>query len=222
MLNLQIHRTAAVGRCLNVSIGLGVLITLIGCAAETRTRVMHFFFEYPQEPAVVAERPERAPARPSAKATPGEPGQPSPPTFASKHPPFAKRQCDSCHVSESGQAPRDDFMTACRECHETYFQYHRFGHAPAVSGDCRICHTMHFSSQEALLTAPQADLCTSCHSAHVDENAPSTYHRGIELVACTACHEGHYSDSQLLLKPEDVRRRAMQVGNKIPAGETEP
>ena len=219
MSDLQRRRTTVVGRSVSVSVGIGALITLVGCAAETRTRIMHFFFEYPQQPAAVTEHPEGAPVRPKAELAPGEPPAP---TFASKHPPFADRRCDGCHVPELGQAPRADLMTACRECHGTYFQYHRFGHAPAVSGDCRFCHTMHFSRQEALLRTPQATLCTSCHATHEDENAPATYHRGIARVVCTACHEGHFGDSQLLLKPEDVRMRAREVGGQPPVRETEP
>lgn len=169
---------------------------------------MHFFFEYPGPPAKVDEASQQKPAELFERFPVTE--RPSP-EFVSRHPPFAEHRCRSCHVPEMGQAPRADFAGACRQCHQTYFQYHRFGHAPVVSGECRLCHVMHVSRERALLKTPQATLCTSCHPAHQDESALDSYHQGIMRVACTACHEAHFADSQSLLKPEEVRKRALEV-----------
>lgn len=175
---------------------------LLGCSADARTRVMHFFFEYP--PSVEPDRIPNVERSVVAEAASGP--TKSAPRFASRHAPFTERACQSCHVSGAGQAPRSDFADACRECHAPYFAYRRFGHAPVVTQDCRYCHTMHTSRYPALLKAPQAEMCTSCHAAQQDEAALTSYHRGIDVVACTSCHDPHFADNPLLLKPEDVRR----------------
>ena len=184
------------GRAITALILVCVVGLPLGCSPALRSRVMHFFFEYPepQKPVdAVDRRPIRQAETPALTVVPAD-------RFASRHPPFVQRACASCHVRDQSQSPRADFQAACRECHQTYFTYHRFGHAPAASGDCRICHVMHVSKYAALLTESQAVLCTRCHEAHVDESALTSYHRDIVGLDCTACHEAHFGESQMLLK----------------------
>jgi predicted CXXCH cytochrome family protein len=213
---------ATIGR--NALASLVVAATLlVGCSSEVRTRVMHFFFEYPADSdTIVTGQTDARGSLPSAP--PGDeppfPGE-SAARFASRHPPFVERQCQECHVRGSGQAPRPDFMNACRQCHQPLFAYQRFGHAPAVSADCRVCHFMHVSSNEALLKAPQATLCVSCHRAQHDEDASDTYHNEIDGLRCTACHDPHSADSQLLLRPEEVRQRARSAVDSVDVGSSE-
>ncbi len=188
-------------------LGLGAAMTLAACSSAVRTRLMHFFFEYP--PASVATT-----APPTQPATPHDAiamGTGPPPRFASRHRPFVQRECQDCHIRGLGQAPRPDFTAACRQCHEPLFAYHRYGHAPAVTHDCRSCHLMHVSRNEALLKAPQRELCVSCHPAQQSEDALSSYHRGIEAIRCTACHDPHFADNPLLLKPETTRQEVREV-----------
>ena len=198
-------------------LSLGAVSIFVGCSGETRTRVMHFFFEYPAPaPAPAVAVAPSASTRP--RGTTGESEVPAGPTarWASKHPPFVKRQCDNCHTRQAGQAPKADFVAACKQCHEPFFAYHRFGHAPVVSGECRHCHVMHVSGQVGLLKAPQAALCTGCHPGQQDDGALDTYHKGIEAVRCTACHDPHFADNQLLLKPEETRENARkQTGQDL-------
>jgi len=194
-------RLTAKGGVLAAFIAAGAILVLLGCSTETRSRLMHFFFEYP-EPMSTGEPAEQRPdVAPQARL----PEQAEEPTIASRHTPFVERQCGSCHEADAGQAPRAEFMVACRICHSPYFQYQRYAHAPVVSSDCQVCHVMHLSPHKALLKASQAILCTDCHAAHADESALTTYHRGIDRWDCTACHDAHFGDSPALLKPEQQR-----------------
>ncbi len=216
-------RPATIGRDALIPLVVVTAALLVGCSSEVRTRVMHFFFEYPADSdAIATDGADGRGSLPSASSAdeppfPGEPG----PRFASRHPPFVERRCQECHVRGSGQAPRPDFMNACRQCHEPLFAYRRFGHAPAVSADCLVCHFMHVSSNEALLKAPQSTLCVSCHLAQHDDEASDTYHNEIEGLRCTACHDPHSADSQLLLRPEEVRQRARSTMHGADVGSSE-
>jgi predicted CXXCH cytochrome family protein len=176
------------------AIAIGIAL---GCSLETRTRLMHFFFEYPEAGQEGRAVGETAPAPPTRREPPRH--------VVSSHAPFVSRQCEGCHVADKGQMPREDFMRVCQECHATYFEYRRFEHAPVAAGDCRQCHVMHVSQHAALLLASQDKLCTSCHKASAVEGAQETYHRGIANVKCTACHDPHFGKTHFLLKPEDSR-----------------
>jgi len=177
-------------------IAAGAIAVVLGCSADTRSRLMHFFFEYPQP----ASAPEHA-DQPTDDTPDDRPlDRPQTVAVASRHAPFIQRQCQSCHAAEFGQATRDDFLSACRDCHPTYFEYRRFAHAPVASADCRYCHVMHVSQQAALIKAPQRILCTDCHDAQADDSALDTYHRGIDLRHCTDCHDAHFGESSALLK----------------------
>ncbi len=214
---------ATVGRDALVLLVVAAAALLVGCSSEVRTRVMHFFFEYPTDADAIAagQADDRGSFPAGATADePPFPGDPAP-RFGSRHPPFVERQCQECHLRGSGQATRPDFMTACRQCHQPLFAYQRFGHAPAVSADCRVCHFMHVSSNEALLKAPQATLCVSCHPAQHDDEAADTYHNEIDGLRCTACHDPHSAGSQLLLRSEKVRQRARSAVDSTDVGGSE-
>ena len=196
-------------------IAIGVVL---GCSIETRTRLMHFFFEYPE-----AEPEAGAPEGPAGELAPDKPFRHEPvAVVASRHEPFVSRQCQSCHAIGQGQLPRSDFMEVCRECHESYFEYRRFVHAPVAAGDCQYCHVMHVAEHPALLASAQAELCGDCHEVHSVEEAARTYHRGIDAVACTACHDAHFGQTHLLLKPEELRGQAPEPPEPSGGAAAEP
>ncbi len=180
---------------------------MVACAADTRRRVMHFFFEYPDAPSVDSSKPAEPGLTTSANRSADDRRRSL--RVMSQHPPFTMRQCESCHAPELGQRLHDDFPSLCRDCHETHFEERRYVHGPVASGDCLFCHTMHVSTEKALLTQPQAVLCTSCHPAQWDDGAPAPYHDGIERLACTDCHEAHFADNPKLMKPDRVRLGSM-------------
>lgn len=178
---------------------------MAGCSIETRSRLMHFFFEYPEPSSPSPEREATSSSEASSQPTSEPSSQPAETVEGSRHPPFVQRQCQQCHVGKMSQAPRKDFMAACQTCHADRFKPSRFGHAPTIADDCRFCHAMHTSSQPHLLKEPQAILCTSCHAASFDDKAKNTYHRGIASMDCTGCHNPHLSDNHFLLKPKEQR-----------------
>ncbi len=190
---------------------------VLGCSLETRSRLMHFFFEYPE-----AQRAEKAPGA-TDEAAPTQPtGREPLPKVASRHAPFVVRECQSCHAAGKGQKPRSDFSRVCEDCHESYFEYRRFVHAPVASGDCQQCHLMHVSRHAALLTGAQSELCISCHEADAVEGAENTYHRGIDRMTCTACHDAHFGKTHLLLKPEELRPRTPEESEAPRISDAEP
>ncbi|MEE8361955.1 MAG: cytochrome c3 family protein, partial [Gemmatimonadales bacterium] len=105
--------------------------------------------------------------------------------IASRHAPYTRGECRTCHGSDVNGAVLPDFMAACRKCHEPLFAYRRFGHSPAVVGACRFCHVMHESENAALLKSPERELCVACHPEHGKEEASGDHHQGVETVACT-------------------------------------
>lgn len=198
-----------------VYLGACAAAMLNGCTSEAHTPPKHMALETPPAPGLVARKSGKPAMSPGDRPSPTEPmtdqdltGAEKAVAFASRHVPYVKGQCESCHNSASSESLRPDFMAACQECHELHFAYHRFGHAPTVVGACRFCHSMHASQHEALLWAPQTDLCMKCHPTQQDKGSSSGCHRLTEAIACTACHDPHSAENQLLLEPGKVRQRA--------------
>jgi len=207
MSRLTIRFVNIIGRRFGVYIVLGAIAVVTGCSTGTHTRLMHFFFEYPEPSSSSSPEHEATPSSEASSQQPlsESPSQPAATIAGSRHPPFVRRQCQQCHVNKMSQAPREDFMTACKTCHAERFKPTRFGHAPVIAGACRFCHAMHTSSQLHLLKAAQPVLCTSCHAVSFDDKAKTSYHRGIAGMDCTGCHDPHLADNHFLLKPVEQR-----------------
>lgn len=215
MRHRQLLRSTVMRRPAWVCLGACAAAMLNGCASEAQTRPKHLAVETPPPPARVARASGQPAVSPDERAAPTNPltdknltGAEKTVAFTSRHVPYVKGRCESCHGSASNESLRPDFMAACQKCHEPHFAYHRFGHAPTVVGACRFCHSMHASQYEALLWAPQADLCMKCHPTQQDKDSSSGCHRLTDAIACTACHDPHSAENQLLLKPGKVRQQA--------------
>lgn len=199
--------------CLLPTIGLTAIMLFAGaCTGTARDRVMHFFFEYPDNTA------SGKPLKPEEDITAAEIAMAGPTTLfaASRHRPFVEHRCQVCHNPDRQFAPRSDMSVRCKNCHAGYFEDAPYRHAPALRNDCILCHTMHASRHGALLRFSQDTLCISCHDAQFEDSALTTYHRGIDTVDCTACHNPHASVLRMLLKPEAERPRIPVDGHDNP------
>ena len=168
-----------------------VVIVVLGCASDTRERLARFFFEVPDDRAVVAvEQSFPAESPPPELTLP-------PPRFASIHAPFAEKQCDACHDGSARMRVSADLEASCGECHEEFFE-DEVAHEPVADGDCTLCHAPHRSKYRALLLQPVFETCTDCHDEPDELSEPAHAADGAEN--CTTCHDPHFG-GEFLLKP---------------------
>jgi len=166
------------------------VVVILGCSLGTRERLKCFFFQIPQTSdrvALVDEGPPRAEAQPTLILPE--------PRFRSLHPPFAQRQCSSCHDAGRRMQVRADRMDQCRFCHSRYFS-DEVGHAPVAEAECATCHDPHRSAQPYLLIMSVYDTCTDCHDEPEDLSPEA--HSGENVADCTRCHDAHFGTGTLL------------------------
>ena len=116
----------------------------------------------------------------------------------SSHPPYAEKNCNSCHDTgkEGGlAAPREKL---CFLCHKNIIKGEQV-HAPAVAGNCLACHLPHDSVFPSLLKTEKAKLCDSCH---VEKRLTTGLHASVAKagLVCTDCHDPHAGDAKYFLK----------------------
>ena len=114
------------------------------------------------------------------------------------HPPYAKRECASCHESAFSQKLVTGASDLCQRCHEAVYAPTKFRHAPADSGACLSCHHPHQSAEKALLLLPGRQLCLECHEER--DVARTIKHAGIGQTACQVCHDPHGGEQRYFLK----------------------
>jgi predicted CXXCH cytochrome family protein len=165
---------------------------VLGCAASSRERLEHFFFDVPSDvdraagsTGTEASVPQRQAVRVAGR------------TFQSVHPPFAERACDVCHDPRRQMRPREDLADECESCHDRYFT-EAAAHFPVAEGDCAVCHDMHRSRYAALLRNPVNAICTDCHGEIEDLSVEA--HGAHAKSSCTLCHDPHFG-SGMFLKP---------------------
>jgi len=197
---------------------------LFSCSGASREKVLKFLFDEPPAPKAVADT-----ARVSAAAE-EKPKAPSPPvarTLYVLHPPYAERECGSCHALRASKTFRaevlatsldqegrvrhparliEDKETLCYECHddkspESLEEQGAYLHGPTAAGECTACHDPHRTKYESLLKKgdPVANLCFSCHEKE-DVLAVDVHEDVIEDGECTLCHDPHASSEEFLLR----------------------
>ena len=157
---------------------------LCGCEAQTRYKVLSFFFDgvpAPQDRSLLADGAD-------AKGPAGGRVQ-----RASKHGPYEAKMCAACHDPNTNALllPKDKL---CLKCHE--LQTGSRQHGPFASGGCLVCHDPHRSSSEHLLVAPVQEFCMYCHEPR--DIYSRKVHQGMTM-SCTACHNPHGSDNEYFL-----------------------
>ena len=163
------------------------VVMLCGCGAQTRYKVLSFFFEGVEDPSQSSRTQSNAGADAKTSAE-------GPAKQESKHGPFVAKLCSACHDPNTNVLllPKDQL---CLRCHE--LQTGRKQHGPVAAGSCLACHDPHRSSSAYLLVAPAQEFCAYCHdlkevyshAVHKDKN-----------TSCTVCHNPHGSDNDYLLR----------------------
>lgn len=110
-------------------------------------------------------------------------------------------------------------MALCGRCHDEKMVKGKFGHGPAVNGDCMECHDIHSADHKHLLRQKLPELCFKCHqdfSAGMEKAA--VVHDPVKSQPCTSCHEIHSGPHESLLKGkmEDVCAECHEeIGDKV-------
>ena len=117
---------------------------------------------------------------------------------ANQHPPFAERDCSTCH---EGSTPITDQKALCFMCHDDVANPGKHVHAPFADGDCTGCHDPHAARGEHLLTAGSTDAaCAACHDPSDLYPNADLAHTPVREGKCAECHDPHGSDQPALLK----------------------
>jgi len=136
-----------------------------------------------------------------------DPHQSAAPKLMAKflHPPFADKQCDTCHApAKNGKVvlTQADAKSLCVTCHSDkaeQIEQAKVQH-PGAAGDCTDCHSPHASSQPGLPKTDAVSICIGCHSDIGDLAKKQVHHQPAFEQGCSTCHEGHGSNNTKLLR----------------------
>lgn len=120
---------------------------------------------------------------------------------ANMHAPFAEKNCDSCHKSNS-KALKVSGTKLCTTCHaDTMPSFNKiYSHMNVGDGEnmCVDCHTPHASDRENLMKAKESKVCYSCHS-DTEETLKTYKYKHVDSNKCSNCHVSHGSDYRYFL-----------------------
>jgi predicted CXXCH cytochrome family protein len=158
------------------------------------------------------------------------------------HPPFAEKDCGSCHA-DHGDANRlaltEEGIALCAQCHEfkeaAFLAAHR-KIAPTGKAPCTGCHDPHRSPNKRLLRAElhapvKAGTCEKCHRGDgkllIPVNRDFCFichqrtafsrpvaHDPVKKARCLDCHDPHGGGRVRLLKGEYTLEREAKPGGK--------
>jgi len=183
---------------------LVLLPMLIGCDAETKYKILTFFFEGVPDPnAVDVNSVGRVILNPHAEKTrtvvvTNKPVDKQ--RRSTRHKPAKK--CNNCHEGKIGLGRRttiEPVPVLCYSCHTNYHEMPGYMHGPVIVGDCTFCHDAHQSKYVYLQKDREPDLCYRCHMKN-DIGSITGHEDKLEAI-CTDCHDPHISLEKKLLKP---------------------
>jgi len=182
-----------------------VLLSLLGCSAEKRYRVLSFFFD-------------GVPA-PGGGTRSGEAGGKR---VVYSHRPYAEGKCGSCHPSDQidmsiGQPTSITALSSdtCLKCHEKAPREFAVMHGPVAAVQCLLCHTPHESAAPHLLTSFPPRVCVQCHAP--ETMLPKRPEHADEKADCLTCHVGHGGTSHGLLRAAAAAATQPSVSSLAPA-----
>lgn len=120
-------------------------------------------------------------------------------------PPFAKKQCLSCHQGHATNQPnllKAPEKPLCLSCHPRIAVYYSSAnqHPPFKAGDCIGCHRGHASNAKPLLKRWPKTLCLSCHPSIARLMKLPVKMEPFEAGKCPKCHNPHGSPNAKLLQ----------------------
>ena len=183
---------------------LGALVLLIllfvSCTPQTRYRVLSFFFDGVPPPGQNKEVKKQVQKTDSLKLAQSKKTNKNNRQEIQQffHPPFADRECATCHDMSGGNRLTTPLPDLCFECHDDFRQEIAKLHGPVESGACTTCHHPHVSKNQYLLVRTGQKLCLYCHD--IRDVKKNEVHEDIEDTPCTECHYAHGGDEVPFLK----------------------
>jgi predicted CXXCH cytochrome family protein len=125
-----------------------------------------------------------------------------------QHPPFAEKECDSCHENTAKDSKiklaAESVNELCLTCHDDKAmddsKKEKIKHEAIESDGCTACHSAHASSQKYLLLGHTSRVCLSCHDDREEERQKYAFiHQVIDIIGCEACHDPHCIENEKLL-----------------------
>jgi predicted CXXCH cytochrome family protein len=122
------------------------------------------------------------------------------------HLPFAKGECESCHVSKGSAELVANGAELCTTCHEDGgWKGRKFTHPAVEKGpQCLNCHAPHGGAAAPALKAGTATLCFDCHDRGPFERA--VRHKALDQ-GCMACHDPHGSGVPELMRESSIENQ---------------
>jgi predicted CXXCH cytochrome family protein len=120
--------------------------------------------------------------------------------YPRRHPPFAERDCGSCHGDPAkGWRIAGPTADVCRQCHDEIGRGKNRHGALAAKG-CLGCHRAHAAREPKLLREQRPALCFECHQR--ERFAGEAVHDPVGGGDCGGCHPAHDSaEPGLLARP---------------------
>jgi len=124
-----------------------------------------------------------------------------------KMPPFAKKQCLSCHQAHPSDTEfllNAPVKTVCLSCHPKITVFYKASnlHPPFKVGSCNSCHRGHASNVKKLLRRRPPLLCFGCHPSVAKLSKLPVKMEPFEKGECPKCHNPHGSNNRKLLQAE--------------------
>lgn len=125
------------------------------------------------------------------------------------HPPFADKQCDTCHApAKDGKVvlTQADAKTLCVMCHDEKAKQIASAKVqhPGATGDCTDCHSPHASNYPGLPKTDPVNICLGCHTDQAQQGTKKYLHRPAFHSGCGTCHEPHGGDADKLLRAKNL------------------
>lgn len=123
------------------------------------------------------------------------------------HPPFADKQCETCHApAKDGKVvlTQADAKSVCVMCHDEIakqIEGAKVQH-PGAAGDCTDCHSPHANREPGLPKTNGVDICLGCHTDTADQAKKPVRHQPVFGQACGTCHNAHGGDRDKLLRAD--------------------
>lgn len=115
---------------------------------------------------------------------------------AVSHPPFAAKDCKTCHDGESSAG-------LCLDCHQqaldSFNQVHSHIGVGGPENACTVCHNPHVGDRPGLLPTNEGSVCRDCH-ADTFARREKMLHKHQDWKFCSDCHLGHGGDHPAMLK----------------------
>lgn len=126
-----------------------------------------------------------------------------------QHPPFADKQCDTCHApAKDGkvvltQANVKDLCVTCHSDKAEQIEKAKIQH-PGAAGDCTDCHNPHAGNSPGFVQPDPVAACLTCHSDQAGQGKKAHLHQPAFVQGCATCHEPHGGDNEHLLRRAGV------------------